>query len=69
MTHAGIDGYSRMIVFMVCYDNNRATTMYEAFLEGVQSFSLPSRVCCDQGGETNREVVERYASLCHSTFL
>lgn len=51
MTHAGIDGYSRMIVFMVCSDNNRATTMYDAFLEGVCRFSLPSRVRCDQGGE------------------
>lgn len=52
MTHAGIDGYSRMIVFMLCSDNNRATTMYEAFLEGVQCFSLTSRVHCDQGGES-----------------
>lgn len=51
VTHAGIDGYGRMIVFMVCSDNNRAMTMYKAFLEGVRCFSLPSRVRCDQGGE------------------
>ncbi len=51
VTHAGIDGYSRMIVFMRCSDNNRATTMYEAFMDGVRRFSLPSRLRCDQGRE------------------
>lgn len=51
VTHAGIDGYSRMIVFMKCSDNNRATTVYGAFLEAVDGLSLPSRLRCDQGRE------------------
>ena len=31
--------------------NNKAETMYTAFMEGVQRFGLPSRVCSDQGRE------------------
>lgn len=51
MTHAGIDGYSRMIVFMKCSDNNRSATVYESFVNAVQCHSLPSRLRCDQGRE------------------
>ncbi len=51
VTHAGIDGYSRMVVFMRCSNNNRAGTVYHAFLNAVQQYSLPSRVRCDQGRE------------------
>ena len=54
VTHAGIDGYSRMIVFMKCSTNNRAETVYELFLQGVQNFGLPSRVRTDQGGENTK---------------
>lgn len=40
-----------MIVYMKCSDNNRSTTVYDSFLEAVQSYSLPSRLRCDQGRE------------------
>ena len=55
MTHGGIDGYSRMIVYLKCSANNEASTVYALFLEAVRKFSLPSRVRSDQGGE-NRSV-------------
>ena len=51
MTHGGIDGYSRLITFLQCSPNNRASTMYELFLSAVQQQQLPSRVGTDQGGE------------------
>ena len=51
VTHAGIDGYSRVIVYIECSNNNRAQTVYSLFLRAVQQFWLPSRVRCDQGGE------------------
>ena len=51
MVHAGIDGSSRMIVFLHCSNNNRASTVYDLFLKAVQSYGLPSRVRSDQGGE------------------
>jgi hypothetical protein len=49
VTHGGIDGFSRMIVYMQCSTNNRASTVLNAFLDGVQRFSVPSRVRSDFG--------------------
>ena len=48
---AGIDGFSRSIVYISCHNNNRADTGLCKFLKGVQNFGLPSRVRTDQGGE------------------
>lgn len=54
VTHAGIDGYSRLIVYLKCSTNNRASTVYELFLEAVLQYHLPSRVRSDQGLENIR---------------
>ena len=51
VTHAGIDGYSRMIVFIHCSNNNKAATVYYHFLQAAREFGLPSRVRSDQGRE------------------
>ncbi len=51
VTHAGIDGYSRLIVYMSCSSNNRAATVYNAFIGAVAEFWIPSRLRCDQGSE------------------
>ena len=57
VVHAGIDGYSRTVVFIKCSDNNRASTVYQLFLEAVGHYGLPSRIRVDQGGE-NIQVAE-----------
>ncbi len=54
MTHAGIDGYSRMIVYMHCSTSNKALIVYELFIGAVNRFGLPSRVRSDQGRENIR---------------
>lgn len=46
-----MDGYSRLIVYLKCASNIRASTVYESFLGAVRQYHLPSRVRCDQGGE------------------
>lgn len=51
VTHGGIDGYSRMIVYLQCSGNNQADTVYRLFLKAVEEFGLPSRVRSDLGGE------------------
>ena len=51
VTHAGIDGYSRLIVYMKCSTNNQASTVYELFVSAIQMYHLPSRIRLDQGRE------------------
>ena len=51
VTHAGIDGYSRLIIYLKSSTNNRASTVYNLFLGAVQKYHLPSRVHSDKGGE------------------
>lgn len=42
--HGMIDGYSRMIIFVRCSVDNKASTVVSYFMEGIQRFGLPSRV-------------------------
>ena len=42
------------IVFVKCLCNNKASTVYEWFLEAIDKYGLPSRVRSDQGGENKR---------------
>ena len=51
VTLRGVDGYGRMIVYLECSTNNRATTVYKLFMAAVERFGLPSRVRSDLGGE------------------
>lgn len=51
VTHCGIDGFSRLVVYLGCSSNNRASTLYDLFLKAVGLYGLPSRIRCDQGGE------------------
>lgn len=49
--HGGIDGFSRMIVYLRCSRNNMSSTVHGYFLSAVGRFGLPSRVRSDKGGE------------------
>lgn len=51
VTHGCIDGYSRVITYLHCSTNNRASTVYKLFIEAIQKYGLPSRMRSDQGRE------------------
>ncbi len=51
VTHGGIDGFSRLIVFLYCSTNNKSVTVLELFHRATQLFGIPSRVRSDRGGE------------------
>lgn len=53
VTHGGIDGYSRLIVYMQC-STNVSSTVLGVFQQGVQRYGLLSRVRCDHGGENTQ---------------
>lgn len=52
-----VDGYSRIIIYAYCCYNNKADTVLEQFIGGVNSYGLPSRVRSDYGME-NFKVAE-----------
>ena len=49
--HGGIDRYSKVPVYLKVVSNNRADTVFTAFLEPISHYGLPSRVRADCGRE------------------
>ena len=49
--HGGIDGFSRIAVYLHALSNNQVDTVLNLFTEAVTTFGLSSRVRCDKGGE------------------
>ncbi|XP_052281363.1 uncharacterized protein LOC127878877 [Dreissena polymorpha] len=47
----GIDGFSRLVTYLRCTDNNKAETVLHCFRDGVSKFGVPDRVRSDQGRE------------------
>ena len=49
--HGAIDGYSRLVLYLNCADNNRASTVVEQFRKAISNYGLPSRIRTDMGLE------------------
>ena len=49
--HGGIDGYSRMVVYLQCATNNRAQTVFIYFWKATRECGIPLQVRSDKGGE------------------
>ncbi|XP_062314066.1 uncharacterized protein LOC134018197 isoform X2 [Osmerus eperlanus] len=51
VVHGGIDGFSRLIVYLNAATNNRASTVLDCFRQAIHLYGVPSRVRSDKGGE------------------
>jgi len=51
VVHAGIDGKSRLLTYIVSSPDNTKVAGYNAFISGVNNYGWPLRVRGDQGGE------------------
>ena len=49
--HGGIDGFSRLITYLKCSNNNTADTVSTYFVQATREYGVPSRVRSDHGGE------------------
>ena len=56
VVHACIDGYSRLMIYLHCANNNLASTVLDLFKGGARRYGIPSRTRSDHGLE-NVEVV------------
>ena len=51
VVHAGVDGFTRLIVFIRCSINNCSSTVPDAFREGLAAYGIPDCIRSDHGGE------------------
>lgn len=51
VTHAGIDGNSRLITYINCSTDSKALKVLTYFVRATCLYGLPSRVRSDHGGE------------------
>ena len=51
VVYGGIDGYSRLVVFLDCASNNPAATVLKRFHTAIGRYGLALHIHCDKGGE------------------
>lgn len=47
----GIDGFSRLLTYLKCSNNNRSDTVIDYFIMATEKYGIPSRLRLNHGGE------------------
>ena len=55
VVYGGIDGFSRLVVYLNCATDNTAATVISEFHKAARKYYLPSHIRSDKGGE-NKQV-------------
>ena len=70
--HGCVDGFSRLIMYLVCCNNKRSATVESIFMrEVVAKYGWPSRVRGDYGRENNgveRRMIQKWGEV-HNAYL
>lgn len=71
MIHDAIDGYSKVIVYLQCNENNHASTACSLFHKAINVWGLPSRVHANDAGENVKvnEVMVHHRGVDRGIFL
>ena len=56
VTHGYIDGYSHLITYQQCANDNHTSTVFELFIKIIDHYGLPQKVRTDLGIEKHRGV-------------
>lgn len=69
--HGGIDGFSRLVVFLKCSTNNESYTVANLFLLATERYQWPSRVRTDYSEENVRvwELMEERRGSNRGSYL
>lgn len=69
--HGAIDGFSRLITFLRCSNNNRSETVLDGFIDATQEYGIPSRVRTDHGGENVKvwEFMEEHRGFGRGSYI
>lgn len=60
VVHAAMDGYSRMVTFLRCSDNNKAESVQDLFSTAVTQFGRPLHIRTDLGTENAQIWADMY---------
>ena len=71
MIHGGTDGFSRLITYLKCSNNNHSSTVLDSFILATQRFGIPSRIRTDNGGENVKvwEFMEQNRGSGRSSYI
>ena len=69
--HGAVDGYSRLIVYLNCCNNNLASSVLDLFLKATETYGCPLHVRGDRGVENTQvaDYMVNQEGFCRNRFI